>query len=67
MNKEITTKELLFNLIKKLQREDLKFCFEYEDNKLFLEDKKTNSKIYLFTVKIADDAYIRIFYEDGKI
>jgi hypothetical protein len=68
LNQPLTNQELLFNLLKKLESEELTFCFEDEDNKLYLEDKRTEgneSKIYLFSVKIEDNN-IAVFYDDGK-
>lgn len=64
----LTNQELLFNLLKKLESEKLMFCFEDEDNKLFLEDQTSEggeSRIYLFNLDIKDDK-ISVFYEKGE-
>ena len=48
-------KELLFNLVKKLEANELGFYFEDEDNKLYLESKDGKEKIYLFTLNIENN------------
>ena len=61
LNQPLTNRELLFNLVRKWEIGELKFVFKDEDNKLFLEDKKSKERIYLFTLKIEDND-IAIFY-----
>jgi len=68
LNQPLTNQELLFNLLKKLESEELMFCFEDEDNKLYLEDQTSEggeSRIYLFNLNIEDDK-ISVFYEKGE-
>jgi len=68
LNQPLTNQELLFQLVKKLESEELMFWFEDEDNKLYLEDQTSEggeSRIYLFNLDIKDDK-ISVFYEKGE-